>query len=314
MRETIVSERELPPADGASAVRAPGAGTDTVARELASRLDARTETALDDLAELVRDRRVAVLTGAGISTDSGIPDYRGDGSKPRREPMTAQQFLESEAARKRYWAGSSLGWVRLERAAPNGGHAALASLERVGAVLGIATQNVDSLHARAGSRRIVELHGHLRTVSCQRCGASEARESLDDRLHEQNPWLPTAPDSVPLGPDGDAEIAHVDDMVVPACRVCGGIVKPDVVFFGEFVRADARDAAEALVDEADVLLSAGSSLIVNTGRRLVHRARRTAKPVAILNRGATAADAEADLRLEGGTTELLTGLAARLGM
>lgn len=267
---------------------------------------------VDALARLLRGRRVAVLTGAGMSTDSGIPDYRGDGSRPRRQPMTVQRFVESEAARRRYWAGSALGWARIDRAEPNAGHLALAALERVGAVVGVATQNVDSLHARAGTNRVVELHGSLRTVSCLACGSTEARESLDARLHAANPWLPTDPDSVPLNPDGDADIEHVDDVVVPSCTACGGVLKPDVVFFGEFVRPDDRAAAEAMVDEADVLLSAGTSLVVNTGRRLVHRARRDGKPVAIVNRGETAADAQADLRVEGGTSDVLSALASRM--
>lgn len=267
---------------------------------------------LDDLALLVDGRRVAVLTGAGLSTDSGIPDYRGDGSRPRRQPMTAQRFLADGEARKRYWAGSALGWMRFNAARPNPGHLALAALERAGVVTGIATQNVDGLHARAGSRRLVELHGHLRTVTCLACGTSESRASLDARLRAANPWLPTDPDAVPLGPDGDAEFAQIDSMVVPVCTVCGGTLKPDVVFFGELVRPADRAAAEALVDEADVLLSAGSSLVVNTGLRLVHRARRAGTPVAIVNRGETAADALADVRLEGGTSELLAALAERL--
>lgn len=268
---------------------------------------------IDDLARLVEGRRVAVLTGAGLSTDSGIPDYRGDGSKPRRAPMTLQRFEATEDARRRYWAGSALGWVRMGRARPNAGHAALVDFERAGVVAGIATQNVDSLHLEAGSTRVVELHGHLRTVSCMWCGASESREALNARLLGDNPWLPTDPEEVPLNPDGDAEISGVDRLVVPACLRCGGVLKPDVVFFGEVVRAEHRRAAEQLVDEADVLLSAGSSLVVNTGRRLIHRARRNGTPVAIVNRGPTEADHEADLRLEGGTSELLAELAARLG-
>ncbi|MGO2112854.1 MAG: Sir2 family NAD-dependent protein deacetylase [Pseudoclavibacter sp.] len=274
---------------------------------------ASVEDAADAIARVIGGRRVAVLTGAGLSTDSGIPDYRGDGSKPRTNPMTAQRFVGDEAARKRYWAGSALGWRRMRDTSPNAGHLALASLERAGVVAGIATQNVDSLHAAAGTVRLIELHGHLRTVSCLACGTPETRESLDARLRALNPWLPRDLDEVPLNPDGDAEVVGVDGMVVPACLVCGGMLKPDVVFFGEFVRPENRMAAEALVDDADVLLSAGSSLAVNTGRRLIHRARRGGKPVAIIKRGPTAADREADLRIEGGTSEVLSVLAARLG-
>ncbi|KAB1650572.1 NAD-dependent deacetylase [Pseudoclavibacter endophyticus] len=280
--------------------------------ERAARTPESVARAVDALERLIDGRRVAVLTGAGLSTDSGIPDYRGDGSKPRRTPMTAQRFVSDEADRKRYWAGSALGWKRMRDVQPNAGHVALARLEAAGVVAGVATQNVDSLHQRAGTKRLIELHGHLRTVSCLRCGTPETRESLDARLRQLNPWLPADLDEVPLNPDGDAEVARVDEMVVPACLVCGGMLKPDVVFFGEFVRPENREAAEALVDDADVLLSVGSSLVVNTGRRLIHRARRADKPVAIINRGPTAADHEAELRVEGGTSEVLAALAARL--
>lgn len=264
------------------------------------------------LVELLRDRPTAVLTGAGLSTDSGIPDYRGDGSKPRRSPMTFQRFVASEDARRRYWAGSSMGWLRFARSRPNDGHVALADLERAGVVTGIATQNVDGLHRRAGSQRVLELHGSLDTVSCLDCGTRFPRAEVDVRLREVNPWLPTDPDLVPLNPDGDAEFAEIDRFVVPPCPVCGGILKPDVVFFGEFVRPETTTAAEALVDEADALLVAGSSLVVNTGVRLVHRAKRRGIPVGIVNRGPTETDALADVRIEGGTSEVLRALADAL--
>lgn len=301
---------------GAASGAASASGVDVVSMidEAAEVAESSPDVArqLDELEGVVAGRSVAVLTGAGMSTDSGIPDYRGDGSRPRRQPITVQRFLDDELARRRYWAGSALGWVRMNRARPNAGHFALAAMEAAGAVAGVATQNVDSLHAEAGSRRVVELHGHLRTVSCLDCGASESRASLDARLRASNPWLPRDPDSVPLNPDGDAEIHGADGLLVPVCLVCGGMLKPDVVFFGEFVRPEHRDRAQALVDEAEVLVTAGSSLIVNTGRRLVHRARRLGKPVVVINRGPTAADDEADLRLEGGTSELLAAMSLRL--
>lgn len=276
-------------------------------------MNAERDTGIEALTRLLRGRRTAVLTGAGLSTASGIPDYRGDGSRPRTQPMTVQRFLAAEEARKRYWAGSAIGWARMRRATPNAGHRALANLERSGIVAGIATQNVDSLHTAAGSRRVVELHGHLRTVSCLACGTSEPRESLDARLRRQNPWLPADPDSVLTRPDGDADITGVERMIVPACLACGGLLKPDVVFFGELVSVANRAAAEALVDEADAVLAVGTSLVVNTGLRLVHRARRAGLPIAIVNRTPTAADAVADVHLEADASEVLTAVERALG-
>lgn len=268
--------------------------------------------ALDALADLLRGRRTAVLTGAGISTDSGIPDYRGDGSRPRRDPMTVERFLGSERDRRRYWAGSAIGWARFDAAAPNPGHLALAELERLGAVLGVATQNVDSLHFRAGSYRVVEVHGHLRTASCRNCRTAEPRDRLAARIRELNPWFDPDPAKHEIRPDGDAEVGDLERFVVPECLVCGGLLKPDVVFFGEFAKTEATRAAEQLVDEADALLVAGTSLVVNTGVRMVHRARRRGIPVAIVNRGETGVDALADLVLDAGTSETLAALAERL--
>lgn len=266
----------------------------------------------DALAALLAGRRTAVLTGAGLSTDSGIPDYRGDGSKPRRNPMTFHRFVSSEDARRRYWAGSAMGWLRFARAQPNAGHLALADLQHAGHVDGIATQNVDGLHRRAGTTGLVELHGSLDTVTCLDCGTTIPRAAFDALLRERNPWLPDDPDAVPLNPDGDAEFTEIDTFVVPPCPVCGGMLKPDVVFFGEFVRPEVTRAGERLVDRSDALLVAGSSLAVNTGVRLVHRAKRAGLPVAIVNRGPTAVDALADVRVEGGTSDVLASLAEAL--
>lgn len=267
---------------------------------------------IEELAALVRGRRLVALTGAGVSTDSGIPDYRGDGSAPRRNPMTIERFLGSEADRRRYWAGSAVGWAMFEAAAPNAGHLALAALERAGALAGIATQNVDSLHFRAGSRRVVELHGHLRTVTCRNCRTSEPRDRVAERIRAENPGFDLDPERVEQRPDGDAEVGALEGFRIPACLVCGGMLKPDVVFFGEFARPEATRAAEALVDEAEAVLVAGSSLVVNTGIRLVHRARRRGVPVAVVNRGPTGVDQLAGVRLEGGTSEALAALAERL--
>jgi len=264
------------------------------------------------LAELFDGAVVAVLTGAGMSTDSGIPDYRGDGMKPRRQPMTIAQFLESADHRRRYWAGSSTGWSRMVSAEPNEAHRALAVLEDQGLVSGVATQNVDGLHRAAGSRNVIELHGHLRTASCVACGRWEDRARLEARIHRDNPWLPTEIEDVFINPDGDAEVHRLDEFVPPACAFCGGPLKPDVVFFGELTRPETARAAERLVDEADAVLVAGSSLVVNTGRRFVHRARRQGKPIAIVNRTETAADHEVGLVVRAGLTETLTALERRL--
>lgn len=274
--------------------------------------EADSKRSLDELTRLLAAGRVAVLTGAGISTDSGIPDYRGDGSLPPRRPMTAARFLHSDEARRRYWAGSAIGWLRFAAATPNEGHRAVATLQRSGLVTGVATQNVDGLHQRAGSTAVLELHGQLRTVRCLDCGAWEQRSEMDARLRALNPWLPDDPQNVRLNPDGDAEVEGIERFRVPVCLVCGGVLKPDVVFFGETVRPAVRAAAHELVDAASTLLVAGSSLTVDTGRSLVLRARRAGKAVAIVNRGPTAAERYAGVRLQEGVSEVLGPIAARL--
>lgn len=276
-----------------------------------ARPDAASVDDLLDLAvDLLRGRRLAVLTGAGISTDSGIPDYRGAGS-PKRTPMTVQQFLSSERARKRYWAGSHLGWRRFTAVVPNAGHLALAGLEAAGVANGVITQNVDNLHARAGSRRVVELHGSVGRVRCLRCGQSFAREDIAARMTAANPWL-DAPDGVELNPDGDVTVDAVEDMVLPECSVCGGILKPEVVFFGEFVPGEVFREASTLVRAADALIVAGSSLAVNSGIRLLTQATRRRIPVVIVNRGETKGDARADLKIDAGASEVLSALEERL--
>lgn len=273
----------------------------------------RTDTDAAALAELLDGRRTAVLTGAGLSTDSGIPDYRAPG-RPVRTPMTWQEFVESEERRRRYWAGAAIGWPRFDRARPNEGHLALAALERSGHLVGIATQNIDSLHHAAGSQRVVELHGHLRSVRCTVCGAIEPRAALLERMRRENPRVAHVVDGVEGNPDGDAQIppALVDAFRVPVCGECGGMLAPRVVMFGQHVDAVDSAAAGALVDEAEALLVAGSSMTVNTGVRLVHRARRAGIPVAVVNRGPTRVDAEARLRIEGGTSEVLDAVARML--
>jgi NAD-dependent SIR2 family protein deacetylase len=257
------------------------------------------QSALDVLA----GRRIAVLTGAGVSTDSGIPDYRGAGA-PVRTPMTAQQFLASADARRRYWVGSHLGWQAFAAARPNDGHAALADLERAGIVTGVVTQNVDGLHLRAGSSRVVELHGTMRRVFCLHCGQVFDRRDLAERVERENPWI-TVPENVELGPDGDVLPATSDGFIVPTCTVCDGMLKPDVVFFGEFVPREKFAEAEQLVRTSEALIVAGSSLVVNSGVRLVERARRRKLPVVIVNRGVTRSDAKATVKIDGGTSHVL---------
>ncbi|NEN06188.1 NAD-dependent deacetylase [Diaminobutyricibacter tongyongensis] len=271
---------------------------------------APVEGDLDRAAELLATRRFAVLTGAGVSTDSGIPDYRGEGA-PKRSPMTFQQFLGSDAHRKRYWAGSHLGYRRFRAAEPNAGHRALALLEAGGALTGVITQNVDGLHTRAGSRKVVDLHGAMDRVLCLNCGQIFAREAISARIEEANPWL-DQPDAVEIAPDGDAIVTDIEAFVVPDCTVCGGRLKPDVVFFGEFIPAEKYREASALVQRSDALLIAGSSLVVNSGIRLLEQARRRRIPIIIVNRGVTKGDTRATVKLDAGTTETLVELSARL--
>lgn len=272
--------------------------------------DAATDAAVAHAVDVLAGRRIAVLTGAGVSTDSGIPDYRGKGA-PVRTPMTAQQFLSSDAARRRYWVGSHLGWRAFAAARPNAGHEALAALENSGVATGVITQNVDGLHVRAGSRRVVELHGTMRRVLCTHCGQVFDRRDLAARVEADNPWI-AIPDAVELGPDGDVLPASSDGFVVPDCSVCGGMLKPDVVFFGEYIPVAKFTEAEQLVHGSDALLVAGSSLVVNSGIRLLERARRRKLPIVIVNRGETRGDGHATVKIDAGTSEVLRRLAEAL--
>jgi len=269
-----------------------------------------TSTDLDQAAELLAGKRIAVLSGAGLSTDSGIPDYRGAG-RVVRKPMTFQEFLADPGKRQRYWAGSHLGWRTFAAARPNDGHRALAALEDRGVVTGVITQNVDGLHLRAGSRRVVEIHGSMDRALCLTCGQVFARADLAATIDRANPWI-DEPGSVQLQPDGDVEITDVERFVVPGCSVCGGVLKPDVVFFGEFVPTEKFTESVSIVADADALLVVGSSLTVNSGVRLVDHAARRKHPVVIVNRGVTRSDRRAAVKIEGGTTETLVALAERL--
>ncbi|RLP74308.1 NAD-dependent deacetylase [Mycetocola tolaasinivorans] len=269
---------------------------------------------LDRAADLLRGRRFAVLTGAGVSTDSGIPDYRGPGA-PVRKPMTGPQFRASAESRRRYWAGAFLGGRLMGAARPNASHDLLAGWERSGILLGIATQNVDGLHRQAGTRKLVELHGGLDRVVCLDCEQGFARQAITDQIARENPWLAQLgpEDSDRLNPDGDAEVPELDGFVVPVCTVCGGVLKPDVVFFGETVPTARFARARSIVHRADALLVLGSSLTVNTGIRLLDQARRDGSPIITINRGVTGGASRAALVIEGSVAPALAGLGERLG-
>lgn len=265
---------------------------------------------IDSAVALLQGHTITVLTGAGVSTDSGIPDYRGEGA-PARTPMTFQQFLSDAEYRKRYWAGSHLGWRRFTNATPNAGHRALVDLERAGIVNGVLTQNVDGLHRRAGSERVIELHGTMGRVRCLHCGQMFARESVARRMSEANPWL-DASDEVELAPDGDVAVSHLEDFVIPVCTNCGGMLKPDVVYFGELIPSERFAAATTVLRGATALIVAGSSLVVNSGIRLLDQAAKRHLPVVIINRGPTKGDLRATVKLEAGTSQTLSALAERL--
>ncbi|NKY23494.1 NAD-dependent deacetylase [Cellulomonas denverensis] len=275
------------------------------------------------MVQLLRGRRLAVLTGAGVSTDSGIPDYRGPDSPPRT-PMTYQQFVGDEAFRRHYWARNHVGWRFMHRTEPNAGHRALAAMEAHGIVLGVITQNVDLLHEEAGSRRVIDLHGRYDRVICLRCRRVVSREQMAERLEALNPGFIESIGSVEdveIAPDADAVIERTQHFVVADCwqpdpdggpGLCGGMLKPEIVYFGETVPAPRVAEAYALVDEAEALLVAGSSLTVQSGLRFVRRAAEAGKPIVILNRGATRGDPLATLTWDAGASESLELLAGRL--
>lgn len=262
---------------------------------------------IESAADLLQGRRIALLTGAGISTDSGIPAYRGEGATPRSNPMTIQTYLGDEAARRRYWVGGHLGWRAFARADPNPGHRALAEMESAGTVSGVITQNVDGLHLRAGSSHVIEVHGTMRRVLCLHCGQVFDRRDVAGQIEELNPWI-TVPENVPLAPDGDVLPESIEGFVIPRCTVCDGMLKPDVVFFGEYVPQDRFRAAESLLRSSTAMIVAGSSLVVNSGVRLVERARRRSIPLIIVNREPTRADAWADVTIAAGTSDVLPAL------
>ncbi|MGV9267301.1 NAD-dependent protein deacetylase [Kitasatospora sp. NPDC003701] len=286
---------------------------DPMPEPLAPRASEPPDTALGEIGRLLAGRGVVVLTGAGLSTESGIPDYRGPtGSLRRRTPMTYQEFVGSAEARRRYWARSHAGWRSIAGARPNAGHRAVEALRRGGLVSAVITQNVDGLHRAAGTLDAVELHGGLDRVVCLGCGRTSSRADLDRRLHALNGAF--RDESSPRNADGDVELpdALVAAFRVAACRACGGILKPDVVFFGENVPKPRVRHCFDLVDEARALLVLGSSLAVMSGLRFVRHAARAGKPVAIVNQGATRGDAYATVRVGLPLGRTLTALADRL--
>jgi NAD-dependent SIR2 family protein deacetylase len=272
--------------------------------------------AIETLAALMRGRRTLVLSGAGISTESGIPDYRSPhGSLRARQPIQYREFVARTEARARYWARSAAGWPRVAAARPNAGHAALAEMEHSRALIGVITQNVDGLHAAAGSRIVIELHGALADVVCLGCGAREKRELLQQRILALNPgWADGPFRAASSEPDGDARLEPPLDgsFRVPGCLHCGGVLKPDVTFFGENVpRARVQEAFDLLA-RADVLLVLGSSLAVYSGYRFVAQAVQAGTPIAIVNKGPTRADTLAAVRIDAVLGEVLPGLAEAL--
>jgi NAD-dependent SIR2 family protein deacetylase len=267
--------------------------------------------AIERVGELVGCGDVCVLSGAGLSTESGIPDYRGpNGALRARLPMTIAEFRGSPGARRRYWARAHVGWQRLATARPNLGHRAVAALQQAGAVRGIITQNVDGLHQAAGARDVVELHGALDRVVCLECGACSTRDALDERLRAANPDL-DCNEVASSNPDGDAELTdeQVARFRLVGCECCGAdLLKPDVVFFGEGVPQPRVQRCFELVDSSACLLVLGSSLTVMSGLRFVHRARQARIPVAIVNRGVTRGDPLADVKVDAALGEVLPAL------
>lgn len=269
-------------------------------------LTAAATYGVDFAREKMAGKRILALTGAGISTDSGIPDYRGAG-RVARHPMTFDVFMGSKDAQIRYWARSFIGWNRIAEAQPNRGHFAIAQAESLGKVFQVVTQNVDNLHQKAGAENVIDLHGRLDQVRCMSCAQSISRIDMDKMLAELNPEINRTGD-FEFTPDGDAEVDASENFQIPVCRNCGGVLKPDVVFFGESVPTDTVELAMKRLDEAEVLLVAGTSLTVNSGLRFARRAARANKPIIIVNIGATKADELATAKIEANTSLVLERL------
>lgn len=261
---------------------------------------------VDFAREKLVGKRVLALTGAGISTDSGIPDYRGAG-RVARHPMTFDTFMGSHESQVRYWARSYVGWNRISEALPNRGHFALAEAESANKIFQIITQNVDQLHQKAGAKQVIDLHGRLDQVRCMACANSFSRTDMDLLLAELNPNVDRTA-NFEFTPDGDAEVEAAADFRIPGCPLCGGILKPDVVFFGESVPTSTVELAMKRLDEAEALLIAGTSLSVNSGLRFARRAARSNKPIVIVNIGSTKADELATAKIEANTSLVLERL------
>ncbi len=267
-----------------------------------------------ELVAVLEGRRVAVLTGAGMSTDSGIPDYRGPDSPPSN-PMTIGQFRSDPVFRQRYWARNHIGWRHMDETMPNAGHRALTALESAGVVVGLVTQNVDLLHTKAGSRTVVDLHGSYARVVCLECGRTMSRAALAELLEAANPGFlerAEAVGGIAVAPDADAVVADTASFTIVDCPICGGMLKPDIVYFGENVPKSRVEQAYSLVDSGDALLVAGSSLTVYSGYRFVRHAAAHGIPVAIINRGRTRGDDLATVKVDAGCSELLTLLGGEL--
>lgn len=265
------------------------------------------------LERLLHGRRVCVITGAGISTASGIPGYRDrEANWARKPPVTHQDFIASEATRRRYWARSLIGWPQMRAARPNAAHHALARLQAAGAVGTVVTQNVDGLHEAAGSADVLALHGRLAEVRCLDCGALASRAGVQAAMEAANPAF--AARRAAVAPDGDADLeGDFDSFVPPACAACGGMVKPDVVFYGDSVPRERARAADRAIETADALLVVGSTLMVRSAFRLVEAAHGAGKPVAAINLGRTRADAMLSFKVEADCGAALAALAEAIG-
>jgi NAD-dependent SIR2 family protein deacetylase len=273
--------------------------------------EARTTGSFGVLVDLVADGDVVILSGAGLSTESGIPDYRGPTGLARRAtPMSYQAFTGSAAARRRYWARSHLGWRNIAAAEPNHGHRAVAELYRRGLLAGIITQNVDGLHQAAGASGVTELHGSLHRVICLSCGQRTPRTDLERRLTAANPGWDAGMATL-INPDGDAVLTDevTESFQVVGCSLCHGVLKPDVVFFGENVPPQRVQACYAMVERARSLVVLGSSLTVMSGLRYVRHAAKRSLPVVIVNQGATRGDEYATATLDAPLGRILTALA-----
>jgi NAD-dependent SIR2 family protein deacetylase len=277
------------------------------------RVAERGNDPIEPLAAWLADGDVVVLCGAGLSTESGIPDYRGpSGAARKATPMTYQSFTRDPVARRRYWARSHLGWRTIGNAQPNAGHRAVGSLQQLAAVGGVITQNVDGLHQAGGAHDVVELHGNLSRIVCLDCGERSSRQELEQRLDVANPGFTGAVTAV--NPDGDVDLddAALDGFTVVDCRACGGMLKPDVVYFGETVPPERVSRSFAMVAQARTVLVLGSSLTVMSGRRFVLRAAKDGIRVAIVNQGVTRGEPYADLVVDAALGEVLPDVVRRV--